>query len=348
MQEKEVSFQYSMRLLWEKRWWITSVTILAIAIATAISFGLPPRYKTRALLLLQSLPPTEGLQISALDMTVLQRVANSEALWERVVADLELSDLPDLTRLSQSALINLLQSLAKTSILGKNFLEIELNGALKPELLQQIARRQLAVLKDLVGQTVFLGVERELTRARKMQEIAENHKQRLTAEADQRLADRRSALQAKRDRLIAQLEQIKRNERHLKAMLGANNLTLGAFILREEFSALNKDLQETQRSLDVLELQGREAIADIWNRLQNLDLDMAGRRITIERVEQAFSAWEPLTVVSEPGTPTLINPRRQAVIAIAGLFGLLMGVFLAFIIKRFEELRGEQISKTGS
>jgi uncharacterized protein involved in exopolysaccharide biosynthesis len=72
VEEYEIDLRDYLRVIWERKWLIIGVFVVAVVLAALVSFRLPDEYEARALLKLRPLPTVDGL---ALKLPALQSVA---------------------------------------------------------------------------------------------------------------------------------------------------------------------------------------------------------------------------------------------------------------------------------
>jgi len=339
MEEYEVDLRDYFRVIWQKKWIILSVFLVAVVAALLLSFRMPSQYKAEALLQVNNLPQIAKIQVQAPSPQMVSVVLRSRDLLARTAEEARLDEEEPFQGLTQEQLVEWLRDNLKASIPEKTTLvEVKLSGTLAPQLLQRILNALLQVLGERLREDVANDAQREISRISGEIGVLKEQQDSLIQEIEGKIAERTSILEGQRKELLQQLSSIEQDKGKLSLQAGEQNATLEGIILREQFVALNSRLQQVEQELSDLELRGREKFPDLNSRIQALDREIGDLQVAAEKAKKLLNpGWKPLDIISQPAAPLApIGPNRKMNVAVAGVLGLFVGILLAFFVHYME------------
>lgn len=339
MEEYEVDLRDYFQVMWEKKWIILGVFLAAIVLALLLSFRMPNKYETEALVQLNDLPRVAGIQVQAPSPQMVLVILQSRDLLARTAEEANLAEEDTFQGLSQQQVVeSLRENLEATIPEGTSLIKTKLAGALDPQLLNRILNEHLRVLGEKLTEQASSDAEQEVARVSDEIGILEGQRDGLIEEIEEEIAERKAILGGQREVLLQQLNAIEQNREKLGLPAGEQNATLEGLILKQQFIALNSRVQQIERELDDLERRGREQFPELNSRIQGFDRQIEDLQISAEKARQLLSpSWQPLYIVDQPSAPAgAIAPNRKMNVAVGGVLGLFVGVLLAFFVHYME------------
>ncbi len=89
MEEYEVDLRDYLRVIWEGKWVIAGVFVVAVVLTALVSFRLPDEYEARALLKLRPLPTLDGLALKLPSLQSVAAIAQSDELLLQAAGELQ-------------------------------------------------------------------------------------------------------------------------------------------------------------------------------------------------------------------------------------------------------------------
>ena len=299
MDEYEVDLRDYLTVMWERKWIIVGVFVVAVMAAAIYSYTLPDEYRADALVSYQR-PASESIQLGLPDTGGFISVVEAA---DGVRAD---------------------------TLNGTDLVRLQIEGAASPATLANRLQQAIGSVRS------FLRDEIEARLAERLSalgdEIAFLREQRtaLIDRVSRRDRQRLEVFQAQRDRLVQQIDQL---------MQGSSDGSLEDGAMRQaSLLALTAQLQVLQSQMARLEASSdapqpeagsayEQRLADLETRLQELELSQR----QYQRLRD--TDWSPLSIAQAPqGSGAPIGPNRSLNVAIAGVLGLFMGLLLAFFV----------------
>ena len=317
MDEYEVDLRDYLTVIWERKWIIVGVVIVAVLAAAVYSYTRPDEYRARALLGYQSDPP----------MTQIAMPARSET-----AASVSVSlGLPQ-----ANALIPVLESsgdVAVEALNGSDLLRIRTEGPALPAELEARLRASIEALGDFLQQRIGERIAERLNSLDDEIQFFQQQRASLLERIAEREAGRLQALQAQREQVVQQLDRL---------MNGAADRADDEFAAgasrQASLLALTSQLQVIQGRMAQLESDAAspqpEAGSAYEQRLVELDTHLQALELAQRQYQRLRdTGWTPLSVAQAPqGSDVPVGPNRQLNVVIAGVLGLFVGLLLAFFV----------------
>ncbi len=113
--------------------------------------------------------------------------------------------------------------------------------------------------------------------------------------------------------------------------------------VQADLADVEKNIESTKDALNALadsagelstELQ-RAGLLDALSRSQDLREKLLDKKLSLE---QSLSSYRGIEVIEKPGVPTApVRPRKMLNVAVAGVLGLMVGVFAVFALEYFRK-----------
>lgn len=334
MDEYEVDLRDYLKIIWEKKWLILGVFVIAVVSAALASFRLPNEYEARALLRLRPIPSIDGLQLKLLSLQQVAAILQSDELLLQAAQELQ----PRYPEFQRDTLIQIQQWLKrnlKASVIEESdLLEVRLPSNLEPDKLRETLDLIISLAESKLQGDLQSNIALELTRFSTMTRVVQEQLDAVNAQLQSEIAQRKEILTAQRSELLARMDEIRKNPQFLRLAAGEQNATLQGIMLKREFEALNGRAQNIESELQKLDSRGRELFPEFHSRLQSLENERTQLQLLEGKVQQVFTKNpETIDVVSAPFAPEQpVGPRRTLNVLIAGVLGLFGGTLLAFFI----------------
>ncbi|MCL6643021.1 MAG: hypothetical protein K6T71_06860, partial [Candidatus Bipolaricaulota bacterium] len=89
MEEYEIDLRDYLRVIWERKWLIMGVFVVAVVLTALVSFRLPDEYEVRALLKLRRLPTVDGLALKLPSLQSVAAIVQSDELLFQAAGELQ-------------------------------------------------------------------------------------------------------------------------------------------------------------------------------------------------------------------------------------------------------------------
>lgn len=334
MDEYEIDLRDYLKVIWEKKWLIIGVFVVAVVLAALVSFRLPNEYEARALLRLRPVPTVDGLQLKLPSLQQVATIVQSDEILLQAAQELQ-PRYQEFQRATPLEVEQWLKRNLKASVLEKtDLIEVRLPGDLPPERLRETLSLVITLAESKLQSDLQSNIELELTRLSTMTKVVEEQLDVVNAQLQSEIAQRKEILTSQRSELLARMEEIRKNPQFLRLAAGEQNATLQGIMLKREFEALNDRVQNIETELQKLDSRGRELFPELHSRLQSLENERTQLQL-LEGKAQQFFAKTPKTIdiVSAPFVPEQpVGPRRTLNVLIAGMLGLVGGTLLAFFV----------------
>ncbi len=369
-EEDEIDL-YELWLTLKKRWKVVIGTFLIFTVAAVvIAFIMTPVYRATTTLMPVSASPVSGMAALASEALGIQlqkdntsskimAVLKSRTIRERVVKNLNLipvllgeipgnrdpmyvaqETLKDIVSVSQDRKTNLItlnvdykdRELAKK--IAEEYIK-ELQNILEEKALT-IAKVNRIFLEKQLAET-----EKELQEAlNKMVAFQKEHKIINPSEQVKGSFELYSSL-------ISQKIQLQTEYRKLSSVLSPNNPRLKA--IRQQLASVNKQLKEIEGSTNELSpIPSLNLAPELMSSYTKLYLKLKALQTKYETLlkmyEQARIAEQKEAIYAEVIDPPYasdipVKPKKKLIVAVAGVSGLFLGIFLAFFLEWLENVR---------
>lgn len=334
MDEYELDLRDYLKVIWEKKWLILGVFIVAVVLTTLLSFRLPNEYEARALLRLRPVPTIDGLQLKLPSLQQVATIVQSDEILLQAAQELQ-PRYPEFQHATPLEVQQWLKRNLKASVVEKSdLLEVRLPGDLPPERMRETLSLVIALTESKLQSDLQSNIELELTRISTTEKAVQEQLDAVNAQLQSEIAQRKEILTAQRSELLARMDEIRKNPQFLRLAAGEQNATLQGIMLKREFEALNVRAQNLESELQKLDSRGRELFPEFHSRLQSLENERTQLQLLEGKVQQVFAKTpETIDIVSAPFVPEQpIGPRRTLNVLIAGVLGLFGGTLLAFFV----------------
>jgi len=334
LDEYELDLRDYLKVIWEKKWLILGVFIVAVVLTTLLSFRLPNEYEARALLRLRPVPTIDGLQLKLPSLQQVATIVQSDEILLQAAQELQ-PRYPEFQHATPLEVQQWLKRNLKASVVEKSdLLEVRLPGDLPPERMRETLSLVIALTESKLQSDLQSNIELELTRISTTEKAVQEQLDAVNAQLQSEIAQRKEILTAQRSELLARMDEIRKNPQFLRLAAGEQNATLQGIMLKREFEALNVRAQNLESELQKLDSRGRELFPEFHSRLQSLENERTQLQLLEGKVQQVFAKTpETIDIVSAPFVPEQpIGPRRTLNVLIAGVLGLFGGTLLAFFV----------------
>ena len=304
---EEVELREYLRMLWEKKWVVVIVFLVAIGIAAAISFTKPVEYRTNATLAVNLSPSVAVLGVVGADslrQTLLSQAPSgdelsailvSDELLKKVIQAMSVSQPPPWGNLTAGQAIVWMKDHLSFKITGTRsniLISIHLQAALPLKKLQDLLSVYLPLAQERVRQSIASPLGRDLAALDATQSFLTKNREALLKELDQRIAQRRSALREQQHSTVDRVDP-------------------------SQFPALTSEIEAISGKLVDFRI-----VQESYKRLQS-------------------SGWGQVNMLSAPSVPLAVSHRKLMLI-VAAILGLLFGVLLALFVHYLQAGRESQ------
>lgn len=339
MEEYEIDLRDYLRVIWEKRWLIIGVFVVAVALTSLVSFRLPNEYETRALLRLRPLPSVEGLQLRVPSLQSVAAIVQSDELLLQAAQEIQ-PRFPDFQRNTPLQVEDWLKRNLKASVIEKaELLEVRLSGNLAPEELRETLNLIIALTEAKLQSDLQSHVRLELARLSTMRAVVQEQLDLVHTQLQNEIVRRKEILETQRAEIRQRMDEIRKNPQFLRLAAGEQNATLQGIILKREFEVLNARARDIETELQKLDSRGRELFPELHSQLTDLENEQTELQLLEGKVQQVFAKTpQTVDVVSAPFAPERpVGPRRALNVLIAGVLGLFSGTLLAFFVNYLQQ-----------
>jgi uncharacterized protein involved in exopolysaccharide biosynthesis len=333
LEEYEIDLRDYLKIIWEKKWLILGVFVVAVALAALVSFRLPDEYEARALLKLRPLPNV-GVNITLPSLQQIAAIVQSDELLLQAAHELQ-PRYPEFQRDTPMQVEQWLKRNLKASVIEKtDLLEVRLPADLEPDKLREVLSVIISLAESKLHSDLQANINRELTRLSTMIQVVQAQLDKVKDQLQNEIVRRKEILTAQRSELLARMDEIRQNPQFLRLAAGEQNATLQGIMLKREFEALTERLKNIETELQKLDSRGRELFPELHSRLQSLENERTELQLLESKVQHVFAKIpETIDVVSAPFVPEQpVGPRRALNVLIAGFLGLFGGTLLAFFV----------------
>lgn len=344
MDEYEIDLRDYLRVIWEKKWLIAGVFVVAVVLAALLSFRLPNEYEARALLRLRPLPNVDGLNLRLPSLQSIAAIVQSDELLLQAAQELQ-PRYPEFQPETPLQVEQWLKRNLKASVIKEtDLLEVRLPGDLAPERLREALQLIITLAESKLQNDLQVNINLELTRLSTMTAVVQEQLDRVNNQLQNEIAQRKAILAAQRAELLARMDEIRKNPQFLRLAAGEQNATLQGIMLKREFEVLNARAQNLESELQKLDSRGRDLFPELHSRLQSLENERTELQLLEGKVQQVFAKIpETIDIVSAPFVPEQpVGPRRTLNVLIAGVLGLFGGTLLAFFVNYLTEPQSSQ------
>ncbi len=307
----EVDLRDYLRVLWQGKWIVLAVFLVAVGVAAIVSFRSPDVYRATVKLMVlrpsglpfsYSPPPAAAIAAWVGDPGVLRKVGTK-------------------TGFSSGWLGKHL----KTTVKG-TFIDLSVEGPVVPNRLQGVLDVLLSALEERGKEHLVAAAQGALASlAAKREELS--HKLSLL---DEELSRAKKAAQGQREELLREIG-LKIASVRADLSLGQSTTPRG-YNFQKELDTLYARLQAVELFLDSLERLGPAALPGV------------GGSYIAAKVELSALAAEETNlqgIISRPPSPLdvaqgvrafRVGPNRPMNVAVAGVLGLFVGILLAFFV----------------
>lgn len=334
MDEYEIDLRDYLKVIWEKKWLILGVFVVAVILAALLSFRLPNEYEARALLRLRPVPTVDGLQLKLPSLQQVAAIVQSDEILLQAAQELQ-PRYPEFQHATPLEVEQWLKRNLKASVIEKSdLLEVRLPGDLPPERLREALSLVIALTESKLQSDLQSNIELELTRISTITRAIQEQLDAVNAQLQNEIAQRKEILTAQRSELLARMDEIRKNPQFLRLAAGEQNATLQGIMLKREFEVLNARVQNIESELQKLDSRGRELFPELHSRLTNLENERTQLQLLEGKAQQLFAKTpQTIDIVSAPFAPAQpVGPRRTLNVLIAGVLGLFGGTLLAFFV----------------
>lgn len=327
MQEYEVDLRDYLRVIWEKKWIVVGVFVVAVAAAAVFSFSLPNEYEGNVLMQLEK-APFPNIQLQLASPQTIRDLLTSKIFQQ------ELSHKKDLG-LPADQLVKML----KVELLADStYLFLTLKGALSPQKLGEFLAQYITVAQQFLRERINEELQKGLAAIEQRRAFVNQQKNLLLEELQRWISRREESLRQQKQALKEQLD----------ALLSSKGRTqqesqFTESIFQQSYASLTGQLQSLDKELGRL---GTEKESKFPRPGSGMDDQLTEIDRSLQQLNQTESEyqwllgkdWTPISVITEPqGSPNPIGPRRVVNITIAGVFGLFAGVLLVFFVRYLEQ-----------
>ncbi len=347
MEEYEIDLRDYLKVIWEGKWVIAGVFVVAVVLAALVSFRLPDEYEARALLRLRPLPTLDGLALKLPSLQSVAAIAQSDELLLQAAGELQ-PHYPEFQNDTPLQVHQWLKRNLKASVIkDTDLLEVRLPGDLEPEKLREVLNVIISLAESKLRSDLQANIDFELARLSTIEKAVQEQLDAVNAQLESEIARRKEILETQRAELLARMDEIRKNPQFLRLAAGEQNATLQGIMLKREFEALNDRVKSLESELQRLDSRGRELFPELHSRLTNLENERTNLKLLADKVQQVFAkAPETIDVVSAPFAPEQpVGPRRTLNVLIAGVLGLFGGTLLAFFVNYLRQPQSETSDK---
>ncbi len=305
MDEYEIDLRDYLIVIWERKWIIVGVFVAAIIAAAVYSYTLPDEYRAQALLSYQSSPVSN----------VAREGTGSLALG-----------LPN-----AKGLISVIDSMGNAqaeTLNGSDLIRLRVSGTSSPSDLEDGLQATIASVREFLANQMGTQVTERLSTLGDEIQFLRDQRSSLLERIRQRETQRLQALQAQRDQVVQQLDQLMDGS-SADGTSSPGQATLLA--MTAQLQVLQGQMARLETSSDAPQPEAGSAYEQRLVELETQIQELALAKRQYERVRDAD--WSPLSVAQPPqssGAP--IGPNRGLNVAIAGVLGLFVGLLLAFFV----------------
>lgn len=327
MDEYEVDLRDYLRVIWERKWIIVGVFVIAVAAATVYSYSLPNEYRAEALLDYQDAPYVGS--------TILRSSSGASPRLQ-----LELPTADGLIAMIESA-----RGVGAESLDGSSLIRLRSEGSASPDTLENRLQGTIDAAQGFLRDRLTERLSQRLDVLSDEIGFLRDQQATLLERIGQRESGRLEALRSQRERVVEQLDRL---------MSASSDQSSDGVSRQASLLALTAQLQVLQGEMARLEASSgapqpetgsayEQRLVELDGQLQ--DLELARRQY--ERLRDAD--WSPLSIAQAPqssGAP--VGPNRGLNVAIAGVLGLFVGLLLAFFVHylQSEPIRVESSDET--
>jgi len=317
MDEYEVDLRDYLIVIWERKWIIVGVFIAALVAAAAYSYTLPNEYRANALVNYQSSPVVSAATSSGNSTQSLN-----------VSASLSLG-LPD-----TAGFISVVESMGGASagvLNGSDLIRLQVTGTSAPADLEDQLRDAIGSVRSFLQDQMATHVTERLNTLGNEVEFVRDQRSSLAERIRQREVGRLEALEAQRDRIVAQLDQL---------MSGASDSASNGSPLSQQASllAMTSQLQVIQGQMARLDSSTENPQPEPGSAYEQRLLELETQLQELALMERQYERvrdtdWSPVSVAQAPqSSDAPVGPNRRLNIAIAGVLGVFIGLLLAFFV----------------
>lgn len=340
MEEYEIDLRDYLKVIWEKKWLILGVFVVAVVLAALLSFRLPNEYEARALLKLRPLPNVDGLNLKLPSLQEIAAIVQSDELLLQAAQGIQPRS-PEFQRDTLMQVEQWLKRNLKASVIEKtDLLEVRLPGDLAPERLREALQLVITLAESKLQNDLQANINLELTRLSTMTAVVQEQLDIVNNQLQTEIAQRKEILESQREGLLQRMDEIRQNPQFLRLAAGEQNATLQGIMLKREFEVLNARVRDIETELQKLDSRGRDLFPELHSRLQSLENERTELQLLEGKVQQVFAKnTETIDIVSAPFAPEQpVGPRRTLNVLVAGILGLFAGTLVAF----FKHYLGEK------
>ena len=369
-EEDEIDL-YELWLTLKKRWKVVIGTFLIFTVAAVvIAFVMTPVYRATTTLMPVSATPVSGMAALASEALGIQlqkdntsskimAVLKSKTIRERVIKNLNLipvllENIPENRDPMYVAQETLEEMVSVSQDRKTNLITLNVDSEDR-ELAKKIAEEYIKELQNILEEKaltiakvnrIFLEkqlaeTERELQEAlNKMVAFQKEHKIINPSEQVKGSFELYSSL-------ISQKIQLQTEYRKLSSVLSPNNPRLKA--IRQQLASVNKQLKELEGSTNELSpIPSLNLAPELMSSYTKLYLKLKALQTKYETLlkmyEQARIEEQKEAIYAEVIDPPYasdipVKPKKKLIVAVAGVSGLFLGIFLAFFLEWLENVR---------
>ncbi len=296
MDEYEVDLRDYLIVIWQRKWIIVGVFVVAVVAAAIYSYTLPDEYRAEGLISYRSSPSEVQLE------------------------------LPD-----TNGFISIVEStngVQASALNGTDLIRLQVTGTASPEALTDQLRQAIDSSGNLLQEQRNERISERLSTLDDEIQFLREQRSSLLEQISRREGQRLKALQTQRDRVVQQLDQLMNG-----ASSGESSLSRQASLLAmtAQLQVLQGQMARLETSSDAPQPEAGSAYDQRLVELETRIQELALTKRQYERVRDAD--WSPLSVAQAPqSSDAPIGPNRQLNIAIAGVLGLFVGLLLAFFV----------------
>jgi uncharacterized protein involved in exopolysaccharide biosynthesis len=347
LEEYEIDLRDYLKIIWEKKWLIIGVFVVAVVLAALVSFRLPDEHEARALLRLRPLPNIDGFNLKLPSLQQVAAILQSDELLLQAAQELQ-PRYPEFQRDTPMQVEQWLKRNLKASVIEKtDLLELRLAGGLAPERLRETLDEIIVFVQTKLQTDLQININLERARLSTMTTVVQEQLNLVSTQLQNEIVQRKEILTSQRAELLQRMDKIRQNPQFLRLAAGEQNATLQGIMLKREFEVLNARMRDIETELQKLDSRARELFPELHTRLQSLENERTELQLLEGKVQQVFAKnTETVDVVSAPYAPEQpVGPKRTLNVLIAGVLGLFGGTLLAFFVNYLRQPQQETSDK---